>query len=30
MSKEGVNIAITGERCFVNRSAEQFPTTVER
>ena len=28
MSKEGVNIAITGERCFVNRSAEQFPTTV--
>ena len=28
MSKEGVNIAITGERCFVNRSADQFPTTV--
>lgn len=28
MSKEGVNIAIIGERCFVNRSAEQFPTTV--
>jgi hypothetical protein len=27
-SKEGVEIAIAGERCFVNRSGEQFPTTV--
>jgi len=29
LSKEGVEIAIAGERCFVNRSAEQFPTTVD-
>ena len=29
VSKEGVQIAITGERCFVNRGAEQFPTTVD-
>jgi hypothetical protein len=28
LSKEGVQIAIAGERCYVNRSAEQFPTTV--
>jgi hypothetical protein len=28
MSKEGVNVAIAGERCFVNRSAAQFSTTV--
>lgn len=28
LSKEGVEIAIAGERCYVNRSAEQFPTTV--
>ncbi len=29
MSKEGVGISIAGERCFVNRSAEPFPTTVD-
>jgi hypothetical protein len=29
VSKEGVQIAIAGERCFVNRSAEEFPTTVD-
>ena len=29
LSKEGVQIAIAGERCFVNRSGEQFPTTVD-
>jgi hypothetical protein len=29
LSKEGVQISIAGERCFVNRSAEQFPTTVD-
>ena len=28
LSKEGVQIAIAGERCFVNRSAEPFLTTV--
>ena len=28
LSKEGVEIAIAGQRCYVNRSAEQFPTTV--
>jgi hypothetical protein len=28
LSKEGVEIAIAGERCYVNRSAEQVPTTV--
>ena len=28
LSKEGVQIAIAGERCYVNRSAEQFPTAV--
>jgi hypothetical protein len=28
LSKEGVEIAIAGERCYVNRSAEPFPTTV--
>jgi hypothetical protein len=28
LSKEGVEIAIAGERCYVNRSAEQFSTTV--
>jgi hypothetical protein len=26
LSKEGVQITIAGERCFVNRSAEQIPT----
>jgi hypothetical protein len=29
LSKEGVQIAIAGERCYVNRSAEQFPTAVD-
>ena len=29
LSKEGVEIAIAGERCYVNRSGEQFPTTVD-
>ena len=29
LSKEGVEIAIAGESCYVNRSAEQFPTTVD-
>jgi hypothetical protein len=29
LSKEGVEIVIAGERCYVNRSAEQFPTTVD-
>jgi hypothetical protein len=29
LSKEGVQIAIAGERCFVNRSGEEFPTTVD-
>ena len=29
LSKEGVEIAIAGERCYVNRRAEQFPTTVD-
>jgi hypothetical protein len=29
LSKEGVQIAIAGKRCFVNRSGEQFPTTVD-
>jgi hypothetical protein len=29
LSKEGVEIAIAGERCYVNRSAEPFPTTVD-
>jgi len=28
VSKEGVQVAIVGERCYVNRSAEDFPTTV--
>jgi hypothetical protein len=28
LSKEGVQISIAGERCFVNRSAEPFLTTV--
>jgi hypothetical protein len=28
LSKEGVEVAIAGQRCYVNRSAEQFPTTV--
>jgi hypothetical protein len=28
LSKEGVEVAIAGELCYVNRSAEQFPTTV--
>jgi hypothetical protein len=29
LSKEGVEIAIAGESCYVNRSAEPFPTTVD-
>jgi hypothetical protein len=29
VSKEGVDIAIAGERCFVNRSGEQFPTAID-
>lgn len=29
LSKEGVEIAIAEERCYVNRSGEQFPTTVD-
>jgi uncharacterized protein CbrC (UPF0167 family) len=29
LSKEGVEIAIAGERCYVNRSADQFHTTVD-
>ena len=29
LSKEGVEIAIAGERCYVNRSGEQYPTTVD-
>jgi hypothetical protein len=29
LSKEGVEISIAGERCYVNRSAEPFPTTVD-
>ena len=29
LSKEGVEISIAGERCYVNRSGEQFPTTVD-
>jgi hypothetical protein len=29
LSKEGVQIAIAGDRCYVNRSGEQFPTTVD-
>jgi len=28
ISKEGVRFAIIGERCYVNRSGEQWPTTV--
>jgi hypothetical protein len=28
ISKEGVQVAIVGERCFVNRTGEQYPTTV--
>ena len=27
-SKEGVQISLAGERCYVNRSGEQIPTTV--
>ena len=29
MSKAGVEIAIAGESCYVSRSGEQFPTTVD-
>jgi len=29
ISKAGVEIRLTGERCYVNRSGEQFPTTVD-
>jgi hypothetical protein len=28
LSKEGVQIAIAGEQCYVNRSSEQYPTAV--
>jgi len=28
IAKEGIQVAIVGERCYVNRSGEQFPTTV--
>jgi len=28
MSQEGIQVAIVGERCYVNRSGEAFPTTV--
>ena len=28
VSKQGVAISVAAERCFVNRSAEQYPTTV--
>jgi hypothetical protein len=28
LSKEGVQIAIVGDRCYVNRSGEQYPTSV--
>jgi hypothetical protein len=27
-SKEGVQVRLLGDRCFVNRSGEQYPTTV--
>jgi hypothetical protein len=29
ISKAGVEIRLAGERCYVNRSAEQFPTVAE-
>jgi len=29
LSKEGVQIAIAGDSCYVNRTGEQFPTTVD-
>ncbi len=28
VAKEGVQIALTGEQCYVNRTGEQFPTSV--
>src|SRR5512142_772267 len=28
VAKEGVRVAIAGDRCYVNRTAEQFPTNV--
>ncbi len=28
LSQEGVKIALVGERCYVNRSGEQYPTTI--
>lgn len=28
-SKDGVQVHLLGQRCFVNRSAEQYPTTVD-
>ncbi len=28
VAQEGVQIALAGERCYVNRSGEQFPTSV--
>jgi hypothetical protein len=29
LAQEGVELAVAGERCAVNRSAEQFPTVVD-
>lgn len=29
IAKEGVELAVAGERCTVNRSAEQYPTSVD-
>ncbi len=28
VAKEGVQVAIAGDRCYVNRSGEQFPTAI--
>jgi hypothetical protein len=29
LSKEGVQVTLVGEQCYVNRSTEEFPTTVD-
>jgi hypothetical protein len=29
VAKEGVRVALAGDRCYVNRTAEQFPTNVD-
>jgi hypothetical protein len=29
LSKEGVQITVAGEQCYLNRSTEEFPTTVD-